>query len=404
MKRKPTVALVLQQALDSTAGGVQRSTWQLGHYLARRQWEVVFISLTAKGHETPRVGTLRHPKEDVYGDRTRLSWFLEQTLRENTPSVVVNQIGLTPEPMRTLWQLRDVISHYAVISCFRNNPAFFKDNHRHIVRHGLRELPWVFSLIDHEIGWNLILAIHRWKNNGSFRKALACCDRFMLLSPSFKSELRWYLPHVDEDKLIAIPNGFQIPAAPRDGTKRNHLLFVGRLENAQKNVFMLPRLWKILQNRLPNWELHVVGDGEDRGELERLTEDSGLERIFFHGKRSPASFYLDAKIFLMLSAYEGFGNTLIESQMHGMVPVAFQSYSAIESMLNDGKDAVLVPAFDLGRFAEEVAALATDEDRWKVMSAAARVNAERFSEDVVGQQWHEVLSQLVQARTPFTPE
>ncbi len=400
IERQPTVALVLPQALDSTAGGVQRSTWQLGHYLARRHWEVVFISLTAKGHEMPRVGTLRYPPVDVFGDRSGLRRFLEETLREGQPSVVVNQIGVTPEPMRTLWDLREVVGHYAIVSCFRNNPAFFRDNYRHIVRHALRKMPWAFSLIDRMIGWNLILALHRWKNRRLFRKALARCDRFMMLSPSFISELRWYLPDLDERKLIAIPNGFQIPAATGQGSKRNHLLFVGRLENAQKNVFMIPRLWKVLQTRLPNWELHVVGDGEDRGELERLAEDSSLERIVFHGRRPPAAHYRDAKIFLMLSAYEGFGNTLIEAQMHGVVPVAFRSYSAIDWMLNDGRDAVLVPAFDLGRFVDEVERLATDKERRREMSAAARVNAGRFSEEMVGEQWHAVLTQLAQARIP----
>ena len=390
-----TIVFILSMPLDPIAGGVQRTTWQLGHYFADQGWKVVFISLALDGHKTPLVGSLHYPNEDVLADRKALKRFLGEILVNSMPDVVINQTGLHSEPDRTLFELRKAGLSYKIICCFRNNPSVFRDNHRSLVRLKLRKQRWVLLFIDHPLGWKVLMIWHRLKNFRSFRLALLWCDRFMLLSPTFISELRWYVSDLDESKIVIIPNGFQLPDISELPAKRNHFLFVGRLDQAQKNILILPELWSKVQHRLPEWELHIVGDGPERAELDAKIEVLSLERIYLHGKMNPIEHYRAAKVFLMLSFFEGFGNTLIEAQMHGVVPVAFLSYSAVAWMLNDGVDAMLVTAFDVDRYADTLVQLATDEDRWTSMSAAAASNAQRFSEKAVGDIWLKVLSEVM---------
>ena len=391
----PSIAFVFQMPLDPIAGGVQRVTWQLGHYLAQKGWNVVFISLAMAGHVTPLVGQLQYPTEDVFADRGRLKRFLEEIFCNSQPDVVINQTGLSSEPDRTLWELRKAGFKYKIITCFHNNPALFRVNHRHLVRHLLRNKRWVLYFIDSTLGWKILMLWHRLKNLRSFRLALFWCDRLMLLSPTFISELRWYVPDLDESKIIIIPNGFRLPDIDRLPAKRKHFLYLGRLEQAQKNILILPDIWAKVQHQLPEWELHIVGDGPDRVELESKIKKLSLERVFLHGKMNPTEHYCAAKIFLMVSFFEGFGNTLIEAQMHGVVPVAFQSYSAVEWMLNDGVDALLIPPFDIEPYVAALVQLAKDVDRWTCMSAAAVSNAQRFSEKTVGDIWLKVLSDVM---------
>jgi glycosyltransferase involved in cell wall biosynthesis len=382
-------------SLDPIAGGVQRTTWQLGHYFAQQGWEVLFISLALDGHKTPLAGSLHFPSEDINGDSRLLKRFLASTFQNQPPDVVINHTELLSVSDKVLFELRQTEFSYRIVSCFRNNPSMFKDNHRSLVRHLLRNKRWFLFLIDHPLGWRIVLLWHRLKNRHVFYQVLSRCDRYMLLSPTFISELRWYVPGLDQSKIVIIPNAFQMPDISVLPTKRKHLLFVGRLEQAQKNILMLPNIWQKVQHRLPEWELHIVGDGPDRAELESKIEKVSLERIYLHGKMDPTDHYRAAKVFLMVSFFEGFGNTLIEAQMHGVVPVAFRSYSAVEWMLNDGVDAVLVPPFDVDRYANALVQLATDEDRWTCMSAAAVSNAQRFSEKVVGDIWFKVLSDVM---------
>jgi glycosyltransferase involved in cell wall biosynthesis len=392
--RQNTVALVLPQALDPTAGGVQRTSLELGEFLASKGWRVAYVSLACCGRVPLPAGELYQPGNDISGNSRKIRSFVVSAIKKIQPNVVINQVGITPEPRNTLWELRRSMG-FKVVACFRNNPAFFRDNYRHIVRDSLSDKTWLWPLIDRSFVWKLIIAFHRLKNRGLFSAALEQCDRFMLLSPTFFDELRWYIPDLDESKLVALPNGFSLPPPVIQLEKRNHILFVGRIENAQKNVFLIPELWKQLQDKLLGWELHIVGEGADRGALSAKIDALRLERVFLHGKQVPTSYYKRAKIFLMLSAYEGFGNTLIEAQMYGAVPVAFNSYSAINWMLNDGEDAILAPAFDIDQFARKVIELAEDSSTWQRMSAQAQQNAKRFSTAVVTQQWLNLLNELV---------
>ena len=393
--QQPTIAFVFQMPFDPLEGGVQRVTWQLGHYFAQKGWDVIFISLAMSGHKIPLAGKLHYPSEDIYADHGALRRFLEVILRNSKPDVVINQTTMLSEPDRTLWQFRQAGLFFKLITCFHNNPALFRENHRQLVRLLLRNKRWILFFIDYPVGWMVLLRWHRLKNMIVFHRMFTSCDRFVLLSPTFISELRWFVPSLDESKIIVIPNGFQMPDIGVLPPKRKHFLFVGRLAQAQKNIFMLPNVWEKVQHSLPEWELHIVGDGPDRAELESKIEQLSLERIYMHGNMDPTEQYRASKIFLMLSFFEGFGNTLIEAQMHGVVPVAFRSYSAIDWMLNDGVDAVLVPPFDEDCYADALVQLATDEDRWTSMSAGALSNAQRFSEKTVGDIWRKVLSDVL---------
>ena len=338
---------------------------------------------------------LHFPSEDINGDSRLLKRFLASTFRNHPPDVVINNTDLLSVSDNVLFELRQTGFSYRIVSCFRNNPFLFKDNHRSLVRHLLRNKRWVLFFIDHPLGWMALLLWHRLKNRYMFSKVLSLCDRYLLLSPTFISELRWFVPDLDESKIIIIPNAFQMPDIRFLKPKCKRFLFVGRLQQAQKNILILPNIWKKVQHRLPEWELHIVGDGPDRSELESKIGQLSLERVQLHGQMNSTEHYSVAKIFLMLSFFEGFGNTLIEAQMHGVVPVAFRSYSAVEWMLNDGIDAMLVPPFDVDRYADALVQLATDEDKWTCMSAAALSNAQRFSEKAVGDIWLKVLSEVM---------
>ncbi|WP_448664957.1 glycosyltransferase [Sphingomonas sp. CJ20] len=396
------VAIVLPHALDPQRGGVQRVSWDLGHALAGRGWRVVYVSLKAGGHCEPRAGTLIRPDRDVALSARAVRTYLEQVFARYRPDVVVNQIGLEPGIAAPLWRIRRRMG-FGVIGCFHLNPAMYRDNHRHIVRHQLRSRPALLAAIDRPLGWRALLALHRLRSARKFRAALGQSDRFMLLSPTFFDELAWYVPGIDTRRLVAIPNGVQLPVAPiGEAGRRNRLLFVGRMDQAQKNILLIPEIWARLQQRLPEWELHLVGEGPDRGALQARVAALGLERVHFHGQCDPDPHYRAARIFLMVSAYEGFGNTLVEAQARGCVPVAFRSYSTIDWILNDGVDAALVRAFDVDRLAETVATLAADPARLAAMRARAMDNARRFSAETMAVLWdralHEVADQAAGAQ------
>ncbi|WP_145200158.1 glycosyltransferase [Sphingobium sp. B2] len=394
IRRQPVIALLLPYPLNPLVGGVQRITWQLGQYFAGRGWKVIYVSLATAGHCQPPQGVLEHPAEVLPERSGPIRAFLNGVLTRHQPDVVINQMALSGAIGKALWEASDAGCQFIVVGCFHNSPALYRDSLEHILGHRLRKSPLLRQLVDNPAGRGLLLWLHRRRAGHRFCQAISQCHRLVLLSPTFFEEIRWFVPDADPNRLAAIANGFPTQPPPSQDTKRNRLLFVGRMNNLQKNIFMLPDLWERLHAQLPDWELHLVGDGRDLVELKAMVAARRLPRVMFHGRTDPTDLYCSARLFLMVSAFEGFGNTLIEAQMQGTVPVAFDTYSALRWILHDGIDALILRAGDIAGFAEAISRLARDSTRLASMSEAAVANAKRFSETNIGGQWEMLLAQL----------
>ena len=67
-----------------------------------------------------------------------------------------------------------------------------------------------------------------------------------------------------------------------------------------------------------DWELMIVGEGEERNNMEKYIKAHNLSRVKlcgFHSDMIP--FFSESKILLMTSRYEGFGLVLTEAMSQG---------------------------------------------------------------------------------------
>ncbi|WP_404420879.1 glycosyltransferase family 4 protein [Nibricoccus sp. IMCC34717] len=129
----------------------------------------------------------------------------------------------------------------------------------------------------------------------------------------------------DPFPVSVVPNGVDTtfwhpPAEPRPALPRRYL-FVGRFQ-PQKN---LPGIFDLMAQRLQageTFELHLVGDGPQRAELETLATHLRLaDRITWHGwlpKEQLRTQYQRCHVMLNLSHYEGMSNAVLEAQACGM--------------------------------------------------------------------------------------
>lgn len=389
-----TIAIIFPYSYDPTLGGVQRSTNQLGLYFISQGYKVYFVSLHYDGHVKPNAGVLKYPdKINILDNLVLLTAYLGDVFVECSPDIVINQVAAEMVLVKSLHAIRMQGHHFKIISCFRNDPGMFRRHGAYIIRQKYSGGKYLDNVINSFIALLIIKFIHRIKWAYGFKEILDKSDKLMLLSSEFIKEIRWFVWGYKKEKIISIPNGFRIKSCTEN--KKKHILYVGRLDDKQKNIFLIPVLWSKIYMSLQDWELHVVGDGADAYQMRKIAEEYNLDRIYFHGKDFPDSFYDKAKIFIMTSVFEGFGNTLIEAQMFGVVPVVFNSYSALKGILNDGKDAIFVNPFNLGVFAEKVVTLAQNEEMWYEMSSAAKINAMRFSEDKIGAVWDDMIYELL---------
>ena len=147
------------------------------------------------------------------------------------------------------------------------------------------------------------------------------------------------------------------------GSKGQRLLYVGRLAAAKGMPILLKSMAALKLSR-PEIHLTVVGDGEDRAELEKRTQTLGLgDHVDFVGYQTPDAVreYLQASdIFVMSSFAEGVPVVLMEAMMSGL-PVVATQIAGVSELVEDGVNGFLVPPSDVGSLTQKIRVLLADE-------------------------------------------
>ena len=219
-------------------------------------------------------------------------------------------------------------------------------------------------------------------------------DKIVTLSPAFITHFYKLCSQKSKGKVVAIPNPNTYEESVERTVAEKSVLFVGRLDNRTKGVDRLLRIWSMVESRCSDWGLQIVGDGQDKQMLENLKEELQLKRVSFEGFRSPKSYYETASILCMTSTFEGFGMVLTEAMQHGVVPMAFNSYDALQDIITPEKDGVVITAFDEKSYADRLLALIEDQHTLRKMAVQAMLSSTRFSRSNIIDKWCDLIDNL----------
>lgn len=208
----------------------------------------------------------------------------------------------------------------------------------------------------------ILKELHFWekKFERRYRKVLAMCSAYTVLCP----EYREYLLHkvgLEHSPLAAkvhtIPNAQIMKGAARID-KEKIFLYVGRLTYSDKRVDRLIRIWSVVSKHLPDWHLYILGDGEERAQLEDLSKN--LSSIHFMGATNDVRPYYDkASILCLVSEIESWGLCLTEAQANGVIPVAFDCSAGVRNILSpSGENGFIIPNGDMDAYCETLVKLA----------------------------------------------
>lgn len=163
------------------------------------------------------------------------------------------------------------------------------------------------------------------------------------------------------ERLLTVHNG--IPAIEDAKPVRSDrptitFMTVGRLAPVKNHLMLLSAFDEIARMR-PQIRLVIVGDGPERGAIERFIQRRGLEkRIELMGFRSDISVILhDADIFVLTSRYEGISVALLEAMRAGLPIIATAVGGIPETVLN-GETGLLVELDDVAELARAMLTLA----------------------------------------------
>jgi glycosyltransferase involved in cell wall biosynthesis len=223
---------------------------------------------------------------------------------------------------------------------------------------------------------------------------------------SFRFLSRIFFPHIDlittvsdefadflineavviRGKVSVIPNGVsdtEIEAEQLRRHKAHHAalsddarkaIFVGSLTTL-KGVRWLVKAWNLVIKEYPKAKLLIVGDGDNRRNLETMARKLNLERnVIFFGYQATHTipYWLAcADRFVLPSLFEGRPNALLEA-LQSRLPVVATDIAGIRELIQDGVNGFLVPGRNPEALADKILKLYSSEDLRKKMGRAGK--------------------------------
>jgi glycosyltransferase involved in cell wall biosynthesis len=218
------------------------------------------------------------------------------------------------------------------------------------------------------------------------------------------------LARLPQKPVLWIPNGVQIPDAAQSNARCGwemplRLLYVGRLEDRQKNIFLLPSILAACQRLSLPVLLTVIGDGSDRLSLRRALAAQHLDSLVeLRGFQLTDAVYQAMRqhhILLLPSHFEGMPLVLLEAQANGCVPIASRLPGSTDVCIEDGVTGLFADPNDAQSFAVQIAALA-DAARWQACSRAGSERVRRFfSLEGMVQRYLDLIEEIRQGAYPL---
>ena len=227
------------------------------------------------------------------------------------------------------------------------------------------------------------------------RLSLAFCVRnshkFILLSPSFIPIAQKFSRVKGSDKYLSIPNPISISASDEEVPKEKEIIYVGRIEYNQKRTDRVVDIWKELEPMYPDWKLTIVGDGDDREDLQKRIHEYGLKRVSITGFVNPIKYYKRASILLLTSEYEGFGLVVAEAMSHGVVPAVYNSFESARDLVTDGYNGILVEKpYSTLTFTKVLQELIDKPNYLNELSNKSRIVSTDYSIDKIAKEWYQL--------------
>lgn len=192
------------------------------------------------------------------------------------------------------------------------------------------------------------------KNNPVKRKMISSVLRSSLVvvqSNKIKKDVEKEFP---DAKLKIIPNAVDLPEIRANG---ENIIFVGNLIKRKGVKYLIEAMKEV------NSKLVVIGDGEEKENLERFANELNVDCDFVGSVPADqvTEYLRDGKL-LVLPAIEGEGlpNVILEAMSVGL-PVVATNLAGIPDLVRDGETGFLVSPADSRELASKINRIMEDE-------------------------------------------
>lgn len=375
-------------------GGAEVVTHNISSFLVTKGYEIYVFA----GEITPskfisqndRINFITLPEKHIDSKRNR-DFIIEKINHHKIDSFIIQGLFLSSiEEMKSKTTCKIVYCHHGMPLWEAKNKIIGGEN----------DAKKSFSKM---LEWYLIrmpkyklLNSHNKKVTSIYQYIYKNTDAFTMLCDEYCEETAKIIGvGLENSKFITLSNPTNISCEPQL-TKKKQVLYVGRLTYSDKRVDRLLDIWNSIYKRFPDWELLIIGEGEEEINLKHQAEQLKLENYKFCGYSSNIEKYMqEASILCLISTYEGWPLSLTEAQAYGVIPVAFNCSAGVKTILSpNGVNGVLVEPFHLNEYAKKLTELMSNETLRKAIQHNAIEKAKEYNIENVGKQWEDMFKKL----------
>lgn len=398
------ILFLTENEISPMQGGTERITHTLSREFlaAGHACSLLYLIPAAEGMEVTEFDS--RIKLDLFED---VNGQIERFLTENNIDVAIVNLVRYASKKAILPSLYEVSRKTGtkVVVCFHAMPGedivstslyniVYRISHWYDQKQALKDL------VNYVVPKSLAKIVFGQKLSAKYRLNVDNCDLFVLLSEEFYKPYCQIAGTSDTCKFRAIPNALSFEENIEDTKlydKQKRVLIVARMHERSKRLSLAFKIWKRIEQNsaLNDWSLDIVGGGQDSKFFRKLIKNAGLKRCNLLGRQPDIeSFYENSSIFMMTSAFEGFGITLTEAQQHGLVPVAFDSYASLKDIITSGENGYFIKNGDIEAYAKALESLMINEELRLRMAKAGMQSCLRFEQKEITRKWLEIISEI----------
>lgn len=384
------ICIVAPDKLIANKGGLESVCYNLALIFGKKEGVRCF-QLFTKTNDAPDIPGISYQRiPETY--QQQLDKDIEETrrfIRENDIDILWNHSSNAP--LTAYLHKTTQGTKAKIISIIHNTPKGqileLRDRHD-LALYRMRHYGELLSYLLLLLKYPLSLANSYRKARLYLRLIVNNSDKLALLSDCYRKEFL-HLAGMKENKKVTHVTNPILPLQERyrNTEKQNILLVAARHAWKHKRLDRIINIWHKIENSFPTWELVMLGDGADHGELIKHAQRLKLQRISFPGQTDPQPYYAKAKIFCMTSGWEGLPMALLEAQQHGCVPICYESFSALLDIINNGETGYRIPAFKEKLYIEKLTDMMSDEQALQHMSENCREHAKNFDIEKIAETW-----------------
>ncbi|REJ84083.1 MAG: glycosyltransferase family 1 protein [Bacteroidetes bacterium] len=170
------------------------------------------------------------------------------------------------------------------------------------------------------------------------------------------------------EETIALRN--TIPAE-----KKKHLTYIGYL-SARKDVITLLAAIKQLSQKRDDFLLEIIGDGEDKQNLQNFVSENRLESfVRFHGFRQKSelpAYLAKSTCFLFQTGFDIWGLVLNEAMASGLPCICSVNAGACEDLIREGENGFIMDYSNTEKLLEKIEFILDNPEKANAIGQAAR--------------------------------